>query len=184
MASVNLEEDKEPKALFFDVDKFLGEWQELYRYTAPEKPDFYPANSYDTRATYTLISRRPLQFRVYNSTRRAGGLIPCLTHSTIKGLATRKQGSMTGRVFNVDFSILPECCECFLWIMIRGGIYEVLDFEEENGRYTHLFVGSGNDDYRWILVRDRNKVNSLVVDRFKSMFPQGVLIRSKVTPDF
>lgn len=146
----------------FDYKKFLGTWKELERYVKPGARQIYPVDACDVQAEYTYISENPLMIGVVNSFT----WLCCLPFPvSISGIATGK-----GRNLNVDFQF---CCCSF-----KGGKYEVIDFEEENGVYTHLFVGSGDDRYRWILVRDLNHIDFSVIFRFKARFPNHEFVLS------
>lgn len=145
----------------FDVKKFEGVWKEFERYVKPGEDMLYPDDALDVTAEYRQIHDDPLEISVRNSYTWLG-VIPL----SIDGVAVGE-----GRKFDVTFS---KCC-----ITIgEKGVYEVLDFTQNNGIYTHLFVGSGDDRYRWILVRDLNNIDWDSIRRFKRMFPNREFIRT------
>ncbi len=155
--------EKPPPQRTFNPFFFKGEWKEYERYVKEGKPILYPVDAKNVSTHYSLLQRKPLIIRLVNSY-EGKSVLGYQKVTQIQGIATGTMISQGRAMLDVDFEV---CCG----LIPIHGTYEVIDYEEKNGRYTHLFVGDGSDGYRWILVRDLNNVDEGVVKRFKDQCP-------------
>jgi lipocalin len=149
----------------FNPDFFGGTWKEYERHVEKGESMLYPRTAKDVTTTYDVIAKDPLEIHLVNS------YVGTSWFGYSKTFSIEGHGMGEGTNLEVVFEV---CCS----LIFIDGKYEVLDFEEKDGTYTHLFVGGDKDKYRWILVRDLDQVDQAVVERFKKKFPRGEFFKS------
>lgn len=156
MCKAETKPDQTIKSEFnFELDKYLGTWYEIARFDHSFERDLQGVT-----ATYSL---------------REDGKIRVLNQGYIGGL-DGKQKTAEGKAKIAKNATLRNLKVSFFWIFY--GDYNILELNEN---YDYALIGTGSDDYLWILSRtpqlDEVTYNKLIINAKKRGYDTSKLIK-------